>query len=147
MPGTLPLSYRLFHIWSFLSKIQLPAPLFYKYDLSEWWSPNTNSRYQRNIPWFQSYGRFPMYPVLGDSLSIEYKPITDREFSALWISSNECSITRLRINQTFWSGFTFIGTVWISQKKSCGWISEIVISKHYWSREWMEYLQAQLFLL
>ena len=42
-----------------------------------------------------------MYPVLGDSLSIQYKPVTGSDFSALWISSNECSITRLRINQTF----------------------------------------------
>ena len=83
----------------FFSKIQLPAPLYYKYDRSEWWSPNTNSSYQHKIHWYQSYGRFPMYPVLGDRLSIVFNPeITDKPFTASWISSNECQITRLGIS-------------------------------------------------
>ena len=53
--------------------ILLPAPLFYRYDLEEWWSVNTKQKYDSLIPWYRQSRNWPIYPILNDILVIELR--------------------------------------------------------------------------
>ena len=54
-------------------KILLPAPLYYRYELDEWWSINTGKRYKSDIPWYRQAKNWPIYPILNDILVFEFR--------------------------------------------------------------------------
>ena len=52
----------------FKKAIQLPAPLYYRFDIQQWWSIYSKSQYNEFIPWHRQFKSSPSFPVLNDNL-------------------------------------------------------------------------------
>ena len=53
--------------------ILLPSSLYYRYELGEWWSINTEKKYESPIPWYRQAKHWPIYPILNDYLVFKYR--------------------------------------------------------------------------
>ena len=53
--------------------ILLPASLYYRYEIGEWWSINRRKRYEPPIPWYRKAKNWPIYPILNDNLVFEFR--------------------------------------------------------------------------